>query len=201
MTGAGQTDLPEIPCVILAGGLSRRFGSNKALAELQGERLIDRAARLLAHQTRGPIVVNAAEAADFESYEVIEDRLAGNVGPLAGIHAAMGWAKEKGFDAVITAPVDTPLLPNDFVARLIASGAPSIASSLGRSHSVHGLWPVSLLPDLERATQEGMRAAGAWAETCGAAECKFAAAGTDPFFNVNTPDDLAELARSLGKRT
>ena len=190
------SERPSVACVILAGGRSRRFGSNKALAEFHGTRLVDHLVMRLAAQTSGPIAINASELADggLHDYALVPDRIEGDIGPLAGLHAALFWASQQGFDAVITTPVDTPALPDDFIARLSAAGAPAIATHEQRIHALHGLWPTALHTRLEIAIGEGLRAARDWGKAINATECAFTARGApDPFFNVNTPEDLARL--------
>ena len=188
----------NLPCVILAGGRSRRFGSDKAVAELGGQRLIDIVLHKLRAQTDGPIAVNAAgDAYAGLGVPLIADRLGGTLGPLAGLHAALCWAAEQGHGDVVTTPVDTPLLPADFIARLAAHGAPAVAFCNGRTHAVHGIWPTRLKDDLRSAVEAGMRAAQDWQTACGAGLCRFPhAADDDPFANINRPEDLAALQRS-----
>ena len=196
-----QSKRPDIPCVILAGGKSRRFGSDKALARAGGERLIDIVIRRVEHQTCGPIAINTgAELSGIEG-PVLPDLLAGGLGPLAGLHAAMIWASEQGADAVVTVPVDTPVLPDEFFETLMTAQRPAIAVCSGRLHAVHGIWPVALSDALAEAARKGMRAARDWAAACGASECVFAEGErVDPFFNVNTPEDLLTLERFLAER-
>ena len=125
---------------------------------------------------------------------MVSDYLTGSLGPLAGLHAAVNWAKKAGYNAVITTPVDTPILPCDFVERLVATGAPAIAKCNDRLHFLHGLWSTALTEQLESAIECGLRSARDWAVECKAVECKFdEQAGLDPFFNVNTVDDLRTL--------
>ena len=196
MSTRNRNTLPDLPCVILAGGQSRRFGSNKAFATFQGKRLIDHMITRIRLQSAGPIAINAPTGAGFDdlSQPLIADKLAGNLGPLAGLHVAMSWAKEAGYAAVLTTPVDTPVLPRDFAARLVATGAPAIAKCNNSVHYVHGLWPTALTDQLESAIERGLRSARDWASECKAATCEFhERAGLDPFFNVNTPDDLRTL--------
>ncbi|MEL7539300.1 MAG: molybdenum cofactor guanylyltransferase [Pseudomonadota bacterium] len=191
-----RTALPDLPCVILAGGESRRFGSNKAFASFQGARLIDTLIERMRHQTSGTIAINAPHEDGFNAMNLplISDHLTGSLGPLAGLHVAMNWAKQAGHSAVYTTPVDTPVLPSDFVERLVATGAPAIAKCNNRLHYVHGLWPTALTDQLESAIERGMRSARDWAVECKAVECEFhMRSGLDPFFNVNTPDDLLTL--------
>ncbi|MEL6859163.1 MAG: molybdenum cofactor guanylyltransferase [Pseudomonadota bacterium] len=199
MLSQSQHGPTNIACVILAGGQSRRFGSNKAFAPLNGARIIDVLIKRLKSQTSGPIGINASAGTGFDDlgYPVLSDLLPGKLGPLAGLHAAMFWAQKNGYNAVITTPVDTPILPTNFVARLIETGAPAIAKANQRRHPVHGLWPTRLLEPLADAIEGGMRAARDWATACDAIDCEFPkSSGADFFFNVNTPDDLHILERT-----
>lgn len=189
-------DLPNIACVILAGGRSQRYGADKALAEINGERLIDIIVKRLEAQTSGTIAINFREEMDQSIGErpILTDRLTGDIGPLAGLHAALTWARDLGYAMVITTPVDTPLLPNSFIANLMESGRPAIASYNGHLQPLHGIWLSSQADQLEQKITTGMRAARDWAEACGARECVFAVDGAmDPFININRPEDLLKL--------
>ena len=196
MSAQFRNRLANAPCMILAGGQSRRYGSNKAFAYFRGERLIDVVIKRIEQQTSGPIAINASTDMGFDDnkYPVVCDQLTGQVGPLAGLHAAITWAKELGHAFVVTTAVDTPILPLNFVERLLATGAPSIASANARVHAVHGLWPTHMATQLSRAVKRGVRSVRGWAAECQAAHCEFhEASGLDPFFNVNTPEDLQIL--------
>lgn len=196
MSEQASKTLPNIPCVILAAGQSRRFGSNKALAHFRGERLIDRLIKQLESQIAGPIAINSGETAISMASDksIIIDQFPSGVGPLAGIHAAMIWAQSLGHEFVVTTPVDTPLIPDDFIDRLSASGAPSVARDIDRVHGVHGIWPVNLAQDFARQLSLNMRSVRAWVAHCGARECLFPkSSGVEPFFNINTPEDLKRL--------
>lgn len=199
MSNPDQNNRADIPCVILAGGQSRRFGSNKAFASIHGEPLIDIMIKRIQHQTVGPIAINAAADAGFDGLKqpILTDRLPGGLGPLAGLHAAMQWADQEGYETVVTTPVDTPLLPENFIERLVAAGPPSIATFAGRQHPAHGAWPTRLSDRLAQALANELRAARDWAEECEASACEFHdQSGLDPFFNINTPDDLRALEKA-----
>ncbi|MEH6696584.1 MAG: molybdenum cofactor guanylyltransferase [Hyphomonas sp.] len=183
---------PDIACVILAGGASRRFGSPKGLALLEGVPLVDHVSNALKSQVNGPVILNAPEAGPYgvAGYTCIADRLTGEIGPLAGIHAALLWAQDEGYAFVLTAPVDTPFLPVDLVGRLRDTGAPAVAQSLGRIHGVCGLWPTTATGSLEAYIGSGQRKVEAWVLSIGATPVNFAAqGGKDPFFNINTRGD------------
>lgn len=57
-------------------------------------------------------------------------------------------------------------------------------------HPTFGLWPTALRDDLRAALQDGLRKVVIWTEKHGGREALFDIPG-DPFFNVNTPEDLA----------
>ena len=120
-------------------------------------------------------------------------------GPLAGVLAGMDWAVARGHTHIVTAAADTPFFPCDLVPRLmLASEEAPIALAAtpdperGMSrHPTFGLWPVALRDELRVALQNGVRKVVAWTDTHGAAEATFPVSGHDPFFNVNTPEDLS----------
>jgi molybdopterin-guanine dinucleotide biosynthesis protein A len=127
---------------------------------------------------------------------VVADDLPDRPGPLAGILAGLDWAAAHAIDWVVSVPADAPFLPTDLVARLHAArgAAPmACAGSGGRVHHVIGLWPVSMRPHLRHSLETGLRKVGAITE--GAAVAEWPDTPIDPFFNVNTPEDLAEADR------
>jgi molybdopterin-guanine dinucleotide biosynthesis protein A len=182
--------------VILAGGLSRRMGGgDKPLLPLAGRPLLAHVIERLRPQV-GALAVNAnGNATRFAPFglEVVADDAADFAGPLAGILAAMNWARRlhPAAAAVLTVPADTPFLPRDLAARLKAAGAPALARSGGRIHPVVGLWPLRLRDDLQRALRvEGIRKVEAWTARLDPVLVDFEAGAIDPFFNINTPEDL-----------
>lgn len=200
--------------IVLAGGLARRMGGgDKGLRLVRGrpilERVIDRArpqVAALALSANGD-----AERFAALGLPIVPDDVPGNPGPLAGILAGMEWAATvvPGAGYLASFAGDTPFLPPDLVPRLAEalgqSGAGvACAASGGRLHPVFGLWPVASRAELRRAlVEEGVRPVEAWARRHRLAVVEFSAAPLDPFFNVNTADDLAEaerLAARLPKR-
>jgi len=194
--------------LVLAGGLSRRMGGQeKAFIELAGRPLIahviDRLIPQLPH-----LVLNAnGDPARFDrfGYPVIADRIAGNAGPLAGILAGLEWAAAHAPDYpfVLSAPADTPFLPQDLARRLIEARQEqkaelACAASGGRIHPVVALWPVSLRAALAHAiTVESERKVDRWTSRFAVAKAEFSNRPIDPFFNINAPEDLEEAARLL----
>lgn len=188
--------------VVLAGGRSERMsGIDKSLALLGGRPLVVHVAERLAPQVETVVVNTNADPRAFAdlALSVVADRDGSYAGPLAGILAGIDWtiANVPDADAVVTVPVDTPFIPLDLAARLAAASADSglarIASSSGRLHQVVGLWPVVLRDRLARwLADDGSRAVRDWLAACPHTIVDFdVRAGVDPFFNINTPDDLA----------
>lgn len=193
-----------IPGVILAGGLSSRMGQDKARIRLGGLSLIDRAARRLRPQVSA-LAVNANGPVLFEEgreLPVFADLDASRSGPLGGVLAALDHARRFHPEAshVATVPTDSPFFPVDLVARLAeAVDRPErivAASSASGPHPVFALWPVALMDDLAAwLAGGGALRVRSYLERHQAREVAFPAVETprgafDPFFNINTPDDL-----------
>ena len=196
-----MTEKLNIPVVILSGGLSSRFGSNKALANLDGKRLVDQLIERLREQTAAPIVINAADEKTYglPDHDFIVDQVGDRLGPLAGIHAALTWAEQHGYESVCATPVDTPFIPDNFVSVMTSVAGPVIASFAGKYHPIHGAWPVSLKRSLETGISSGMRAVMSWVDTLDATALDFADfCESDPFININRPTDIALIEEQRG---
>lgn len=188
----------NVVAVIVAGGTSSRMGREKAFELVRGRTIMERIASCLQDQVR-KIVINAnGDLSRFQDVglPVITDiRKAGT--PLAGLHAALHFADEQGFDAALTLPSDTPFLPGDLAKRLAeARGPAAIAASGGQQHYLTGLWSRELLRGMEDALESPrLPRLQDWATHCQAAVVDWPAEPYDPFFNVNTPEELAEARR------
>ncbi|MEO1775121.1 MAG: molybdenum cofactor guanylyltransferase MobA [Pseudomonadota bacterium] len=193
----------RIAGVILAGGLARRMGGgDKALLSLAGRPLLGHVIDRLAPQVE-TVVLNANGDPDrFAPFAlpVVADTVEGFAGPLAGVLAAMRWAAPQGITHVASAAADTPFFPTDYVAQLAAALTAETPIAMAATvepkrglgeHPTFALWPVDLADDLEDAlTRGGLRKIIVWASRHGIARVEFA--GDRQFFNVNTPEDLAE---------
>lgn len=122
-------------------------------------------------------------------------------GPLGGVIAGLAWAGSKGFDAMLTIPVDMPWLPRDLADRLIeaANGKPTFASSAGKAHPICALWPVAKLKDAECYAAEGGRSLRGLLEILEALAVEWPVGDHDPFANLNDPVALAEAELQLQK--
>jgi molybdopterin-guanine dinucleotide biosynthesis protein A len=187
--------------VILAGGRSVRLGGDdKALVTLAGRTLIDRAIERLSPQVEHLIVNANGDPARFDglALPVVPDMTEDFAGPLAGILAGMMYAAKTWPRArwITTLPVDTPFFPKDLVARLRAGvdgRTIAVARSGGVQHHAVTLVPLVLRGQLAlRLARSKDRSVRGWLATQSTAAVDFpdTAPGVDPFFNVNTPDDL-----------
>jgi molybdenum cofactor guanylyltransferase len=196
--------------VILAGGRATRMGGgDKGLRVVGGQRLIDHVIARLGPQV-STLAINAngdpARLAEF-ALPVLADSLPDHPGPLAGVLAGLDWAAAQGAQAIVTAAADTPFFPRDLVARLQAHAGPSglcLAASPDEAGKMQrqptfGLWPVALRDDLRAALIGGLRKIVLWTDSHGAGLATFDSTPFDPFFNVNTPEDIT-LAETLAGR-
>lgn len=173
------------PVVILAGGKATRMGGgDKCLLPLGGRRVLDH----ILDRLDGPVAVNAnGDPARFD-LPVLPDPVKDQPGPLAGVLAGMLWAAELGADHVLSVAGDTPFFPRDLAQRLTPPG-PVLVRTPGGPQPTFGLWPVALAEDLQAALEGGVRKITRWTDAHGG---RFADWPDDaPFFNINTPEDLA----------
>jgi molybdenum cofactor guanylyltransferase len=191
--------------VILAGGLARRMGGgDKPLRLLAGRPMLDHVIARMGPQCASLALNANGDATRFAAYglPVLPDTLEGNPGPLAGILAAM---EASPLPFVVTVPGDSPFLPDDLVARLHAAreaaGTPlACAASGGFTHPPIALWPRSLAAELRAAILAGERKIDRWTARHGVATATWPDAPHDPFFNANTPEELAEAEALLLKQ-
>lgn len=162
---------------ILAGGKATRFGSDKALAMLNGRPLIDHVASLLAKQCAALIVVGRTQ----DGYICVDDRPAPDMGPLAGLAGALAYASSNGFSHVLSVGVDAPGIPRDL--RTMLEPAPAYVVN----QPVIGYWPVTALDLLDQILASDERhSMQHFIERLGGR----GVALESPPANINTPADL-----------
>ena len=168
---------------IIAGGQARRFGSDKAAAMLKGSALID-------HVFEGlkPQVTQVAIAGrPWRDLPALSDRPSEGLGPLAGLNAALHHARDRGFDAVLSAGCDTLPVP-PLLAETLSGDVPAYVAD----HFLMGYWPSSLAETLDKylAGSEN-RSMRDCIEHCGARPVRL----DTELYNLNTPEALAAYAR------
>lgn len=192
----------RVAALILAGGGATRLGGgDKPLRIVGGRTILARIIDTLRPQVTR-IAINAnGDPTRLERFglPVVADD-APSRGPLSGVLAGLDWlAREDGDSRLLTVAGDTPFLPADLAGRLSAVPADSIgvARSGGRHHPVFAVWPTSVRAELRKFLETSPTySVAAFQATRDTVEVDFPmrhAAGreVDPFFNVNTPADLA----------
>jgi molybdenum cofactor guanylyltransferase len=178
--------------IVLAGGQGRRMGGvDKGLQLLHGEPMIAAVLARLAPQV-GEILINANQ--NLEAYarfghRVVPDAIGGFAGPLAGLHACLGEAKDE---LVQTVPCDSPFLPGDLVFRLkkeLKDRDLAVAKTGDQPHPVFALVRTSVRENLETFLRSGGRKIDAWYSTLKVVEVPFDDEA-DAFRNINTREEL-----------
>jgi molybdopterin-guanine dinucleotide biosynthesis protein A len=198
----------DILGVILAGGRSRRFGGgDKGFADLGGQPVLSHVIERFRPQV-GRLILNAnGDVGRFACFgiEIVADQEHPEQGPLSGVLAAIDRAKRHApnYRAVATVATDVPFLPPDLIGRLDGERGDgvAIAVSAGRRHPTIALWPINARASVADALGREALSVDALATKLNAVAVPFPMReieghAVDPFFNVNTPDDLA-TARSL----
>ena len=192
--------------LVLVGGLARRMGGgDKARLRIGNQTILERVLDRLAPQCAALLLNANGDPARFADtgLPVIPDTVPGFVGPLAGILAGLEWAAQHApaIADMVSVPGDCPFLPPDLVVRLaVARTEAGTTFACARSgewrHPVIALWPVSLRADLRSALVErGLRKIEMFTAPHGVAVVDWPITPVDPFFNVNTPEDMAEANR------
>jgi molybdenum cofactor guanylyltransferase len=190
-----------IPVVIIAGGQGNRIGGDKTARLLSGHSLLDHMmekARLYSDQI-AVAVGRKADIAGHPDIELLEDDPDIN-GPIAGLLSALNFGRRQGNPMVLTLPCDTPFLPSDLLAKLVASlgkANVSLARCNGGLHPTCALWRVDAAAQLSAYVAQGRRSLIGFAEAIGYAATDWAADPLDPFFNINTPDDLTKAEEAV----
>jgi molybdopterin-guanine dinucleotide biosynthesis protein A len=196
--------------LILAGGRGRRMGgADKSFLTLAGRPLISHVIARARPQV-GRLIINAnADHARFAEFAlpVVSDCVPGYLGPLAGVLAGLAWCKQNTPEAkwLATFPNDSPFFPDDLVKRLIRAAQDSgalIASAVsrGQHHPVFAVWSAALDASAEEIfVRRQVRRVDAGQALFANVRVDFTVPGRDPFFNINTPEDLAAAEKLLAR--
>jgi len=191
--------MKDVAGIVLAGGAASRIGGEKALLPFRGGVLLDAVIARAAPQV-SVLAINVAREDEsryrtqFSSRPLIADDFPKGTGPLAGVIAGLEWlAKQGSAQWLATFPCDTPFLPHDLVAQLMAGAgdAPVFARDEARMHGVCAVWPVSCGTRLREGVEQGrLRSLHSAMESLGG-ETRLIRAEAHAFFNINTADNLA----------
>ena len=194
---------------ILAGGQSKRMGKDKIFLELNNKKLIEHTLDKVKKYLKEVIIITNQDNEFFSKNNLttVKDCIEGQLGPLVGILTAMKWAKENlnKCSWIATFPCDTPFFPESIIKSFIEESEKKeslilCASSHGRKHNIFGLWSLDLYDKLkDDLINKKVRKVQDWTEKNKIKNLEFEFKDYDPFFNINTKEDL-EFAKQLSKK-
>ena len=198
-------DHNKILGVVLAGGKAQRFGEDKTQVKLHGKILIDYILTEIIDQFNEILIVTNKKINFLKSGKIftIKDFKEG-LGPLGGIFTAMKWIKEnnKNYEWISTFPSDTPFFTKKelkFFFEHIDTKKNKIFFMKNKQtrHNIFGLWSVKLINQLESDLKKGERKVEVWADSVGVKIINFQCKTKNPFFNINTKEDLRRASEII----
>ena len=198
-------DHSNILGVVLAGGKSQRFGEDKCQVKLGDKLLIDYILSEIIDEFKEVLLIsnNKIKYNNSNKISLVEDLKRG-LGPLGGILTAMKWIKKnnRSYKWISTFPSDTPFFKkkilNNFLEEIKGyEGKLFFINSNDTRHNIFGLWSIDLLESLEKDLDNGERKVEMWANKIGVKSINMKFENKDPFFNINTKEDLIKAEEYL----
>ena len=194
--------------VVLAGGKAKRFGGNKSQAQLGDKILIDYILSEILKQFNEVLIVANDPINHLSSNNILKiEDYKKDLGPLGGVLSAMKWVKKnnKKCQWISTFPSDTPFFKikifNDFLSKVNERESELFfMNSKERRHNIFGLWSVDLVDQLEKDLENGIRKVEKWANNIGVIGINVSFENEDPFFNINTKEDLEKAKQILNDK-
>ena len=196
-------DHNKILGVVLAGGKSQRFGQDKSQVKLNGKILIDYILSEIIDEFKETLIVTNQSISFMSSKKitVIEDFKKG-LGPLGGVLSAMKWIKDnnKEYSWISTFPADTPFFTKKELKSFynyikIENNKLFFIKDKNTRHNIFGLWSLDLMDQLETDLYNGERKVEIWANSIGVSTVNIEYKNINPFFNINTIDDLEKAKK------
>jgi len=195
--------------VILAGGKSSRFGSNKADAHLGDKTLLEHTISKVEKNFLEVLIVSNNESIKINKKNVflVKDFIKGQLGPLIGILSAMKWIEHnnKKYKWIATFPCDTPFFDDSIIEKLKNCSISNdhllfFLNSRKKRHNIFGLWSLKLIDILEEDIRSNnFRKVELWADKIGVQKIEVNTEGFDKFLNINTLGDLEDAKKNLDK--
>ena len=194
--------------VILAGGKSSRFGSNKSLSNLSNSKLIEHVInKINKHFTEILIISNDSKLIlDYPNIKIIKDCKEGYLGPLVGVLSAMKYANQNNkYNWVITFPCDTPFFDEIIIEKLVQKTSSTnkkifLIKEKKQRHNIFGIWSTSLEKTLEQDLNNNFRKVDLWADKIGCTYIEKDIKKENEFLNINTKEDLELAERIYSKK-
>tara|TARA_Y100000996_G_C22322015_1_gene560743 strand:- start:116 stop:727 length:612 start_codon:yes stop_codon:yes gene_type:complete len=200
-------DHNNILAVVLAGGRSRRFGRDKSQVKLGNKILIDYILSEIIDLYKDILIVTNEPIQFLDSNKIsLTNDFKKDLGPLGGVFSAMKWVRDnkKDYQWISTFPIDTPFFKkkhlNKFYKEInLNKSNLFFMKSKNTRHNIFGLWSLELFEKLESSLNSGDRKVELWANKIGVKTIDFEHENNeDPFFNINTKEEL-EIAKKLLK--
>ena len=198
-------DHSNILGVVLAGGKSQRFGEDKCQVKLGDKLLIDYILSEIIDEFKEVLLIsnNKIKYINSNKISLVEDTKKG-LGPLGGILTAMKWIRQnnKNYKWISTFPSDTPFFKKQILNNFLEEikdyeGKLFFINSNDTRHNIFGLWSIDLLERLEKDLDNGERKVEMWANKIGVKSINMKFENKDPFFNINTKEDLIKAEEYL----
>ena len=199
-------DHNNILAVVLAGGKSKRFGRDKSQVKLGNKILIDYILSEIIDLYKDILIVTNEPIKFLNSDKIsITSDIKKGLGPLGGVFSAMRWAKDnrKNYKWISTFPIDTPFFKKEHLIKFykkinLDKSNLFFMRSKNTRHNIFGLWSLELFEKLELALNKGDRKVELWANEIGVKTIDFEHENNnDPFFNINTEEDLENAKKIL----
>ena len=194
--------------VILAGGKSSRFGSDKSLIKLGNKTLIEHTLSKIEKDFNEILIVSNQHEFQIlkKNIFVINDYIDGQLGPLVGILSAMKWVKQnkRNYKWIASFPCDTPFFDTKIISELKKASKNSskklfFLKSGEKRHNIFGLWSIELINILEKDIKNNYRKVEEWADKIGLETIDINTKNFNSFLNINTKEDLEEAKKNLDK--
>ncbi len=194
--------------VILAGGKSSRFGSNKSLSKLANNKLIEHVINKIESYFPKILIVSNDSNLKIENkkIKIIKDCIEGYLGPLAGVLSAIKYANsyKNKYKWIITFPCDTPFFNRIIIKKMfekinLAEEKIYFIKEKKQRHNIFGMWSTSLEKTLEDDLNNNFRKVDLWADKIGCNFIEKDIQSKNEFLNINTKEDL-KLAEKIYKK-
>jgi len=191
---------------VLAGGKSRRFGSDKSSVKLGDKSLIEHTISKIENNFKEILIITNNENIIFNNNNVflINDIIKGYLGPLVGVLTAMDWVKKnkKNYNWIATFPCDTPFFDQSVIETIIKYPQKStkklfFLKSGNKRHNIFGLWSMELKDILLKDINNGYRKVEEWANKVGSEIIEINSKNDNNFLNINTKEDLEKAKKKI----
>ena len=192
--------------VVLAGGKSRRFGSDKSSVKLGDKSLIEHTISKIENNFKEILIITNNENIIFNNNNVflINDIIKGYLGPLVGVLTAMDWVKKnkKNYNWIATFPCDTPFFDQSVIETIIKYPQKStkklfFLKSGNKRRNIFGLWSMELKDILLKDINNGYRKVEEWANKVGSEIIEINSKNDNNFLNINTKEDLEKAKKKI----